>query len=240
MDINIAFTSNPENLIIFVIFIVLGFFLIIYVIDRIVDWLRFRKIAKSPELLKAMEEQKTIKAKRKFIPPTLIPKRVKVLVLREDTILEDMCRTDGEVVRCRNLGMMFTIPQSYRPYITMVNGKKLAVTLVFDEMNRAIRFKINNDGADAEQFKVDPRFQESIVGRKIFEQVFRRFAGIDWTTLISGIGLGVFVMVFIIFFVLPILGYPVTIGKIPVEVKIQSTQISSNLPPPGNYTPIGK
>jgi hypothetical protein len=110
--------------------------------------------------------------------------------------------------------------------------------MIFDEKNNAIKIKFNNDGAEADKIRIDPRFQESIIGRKIFEQVFRRFAGMDMGSFIAGLGLGAFALALIVFFILPLLGYPVVIGKVPVEVSINypPAESGSSLPPPGNYT----
>jgi hypothetical protein len=172
--------------------------------------------------------------------PTLVPRRVKVLVLREDEILEDICRVDNfELIRCPKLRKMFTVPPDYRPYIHLVGNKKIMVTFIFDEKNNAIKIKLNSNGeAEAEKVRVDPGFQEVIVGRRIFEHVFRRLAGLDTASLIAGLGLGAFAMIFVVFFILPLLGYPITIGKTPVEVIIQHQAINQTLPPPGNFTII--
>ena len=230
-------TSDPATLIIFLLFIGLGFAFLIWLADTIIDYMRFRKLTKNPEYMKAIAEREARLAKLKQLPPNLVPKKVKVLVLREDQILEDFCKTDGEVVRCKNLRMMFTIPADYRPYLTYIQGKKIMATMIFDEKNNAIKIKLNNDGAEAEKIKIDPRFQESIIGRKIFEQVFRRFAGMDMGSFIAGLGLGAFALALIVFFILPLLGYPVMIGKVPVEVHLNYPQTSQgSLPPPGNFT----
>ncbi len=56
-------------------------------------------------------------------------------------------------------------------------------------------------------------------------------------SFIAGLGLGAFALALIVFFILPILGYPVVIGKVPVEVSINYPQPSQgSLPPPGNFT----
>ena len=218
-----------------IIFIVLGFFFIIFIIDRVIEYARHRQIMKHPEYLKIKAEAEALKQKSKFIPPTLIPKKVKVLVLREDQILEDLCRYDGDVVRCKKIKMQFTVPESYKPYISVVQGKRLAVTLVFNDRGEAI--KVNPLEGNSKAFVPDPRITESIFGSRTLEQIMRKtFYGLDTASLIAGVGLGVFAVMLIVFFILPILGYPVTIGKIPVEVKISQISQTSNLPPPGNYT----
>ena len=230
-------TNDPVAVVVFLLFIGLGFAFLIWLADTIIDYMRFRKLTKNPEYMKAIAEREAKLAKLKQLPPNLVPKKVKVLVLREDQILEDLCKTDGEVVRCKNLKMMFTIPADYRPYLTYVQGKKITATMIFDENNNAIRIKFNNDNAEAEKVKIDPRFQESIIGRRIFEQVFRRFAGMDMGSFIAGLGLGAFALALIVFFILPILGYPVVIGKVPVEVHLNYPHpVESSLPPPGNFT----
>jgi len=232
-----TFTSlSPETqLIIAIVFIVLGFFLLLYIVDRIIDYIKHRQIMKHPEYLKMKAEAEALKQKMKFIPPTLIPKKVKVLVLREDQILEDICKYDGDVVRCKKIKMQFTVPENYKPYISVIQGRKLAVTLMFNDRGEAI--KVNPLENSTKAFVPDPRITESIFGSRTLEQIMRKtFYGLDIGSLIAGVGLGVFAVMMIIFFILPILGYPVTIGKIPVEVKISQISQSSSLPPPGNYT----
>jgi len=215
--------------------LVLGFFLIIWILDHVVEWLKTRKLLRHPEYMKLKAEMEAAKKKRKYTPPSLIPRKVKAIVLREEQLLEDMCRYDGETVRCRNIEMMFTVPESYKPYLSIVGGKKLVATLLFNEKGDAIRIVKMEDGTmKTETSSPDPRMTEAIYGKRTFTQVFQRFMGLDWLTFSAGIGVGIFAIIFTIFFILPILGYPITIGKIPVEVKI--TQQTPQLPPPGNYT----
>jgi hypothetical protein len=64
----------------------------------------------------------------------------------------------------------------------------------------------------------------------------RGWYGLDTASLLAGVGLGVFALALILFFILPLLGYPITIGRTPVEVKITQLAQSMPLPPPGNYT----
>jgi hypothetical protein len=236
--INQILQRNPELAFIALLVVVATGGIILYLlIDRLLEYMQYRKIVKHPEYIKAIAEREEKRAKIRFTPPNLVPKKVKVLVLREDQILEDVCRTDGETIRCPKLQRMFTIPPDYRPYIHLIGGKKIMVTFMFDEKNNGIKVKINEHGAEAEKIKIDPGFQERIVGKRIFEHVFRRFAGMDWASFIAGIGIGAFALVLIVFFILPLLGYPISIGRQPVEVIVQQPAVNQSiLPPPGNFT----
>jgi hypothetical protein len=236
--INQILQRNPELAFIALLVVVATGGIILYLlIDRLLEYMQYRKIVKHPEYIKALAEREEKRARIKFTPPNLVPKKVKVLVLREDQILEDVCRTDGEIIRCPKLQRMFTIPPDYRPYIHLIGGKKIMVTFLFDEKNNGIKVKINEQGAEAEKIRIDPGFQERIVGKRIFEHVFRRFAGMDWASFVAGIGIGAFALVLIVFFILPLLGYPVSIGKQPVEVIVQQPPVNQSiLPPPGNFT----
>jgi hypothetical protein len=236
--INQVIQSRPELAFILVITVIIMSGLFLYLlIDRLLEYIQFRKIVKHPEYIKALAEREEKRAKIKYITPNLVPRKVKVLVLREDQILEDICRTDGETIRCPKLQKMFTIPPDYRPYIHLIGGKKIMITFIFDEKNNGLRIKLNEEGAETERVRIDPGFQERIVGKRIFEHVFRRFAGMDWASFVAGVGLGAFALVLIVFFILPLLGYPITIGRQPVEVILhQPINQTEVLPPPGNFT----
>jgi hypothetical protein len=148
-----------------IVIAVLGFFFIIYIVDRIVEYIRFRKLLKHPEYLKMKAEAEALKQRQRFAPPVLIPRKVKVMVLREDQILEDICRYDGEVVRCPRLDMMFVVPTTYRPYVSLIGGKKMSVTLLFDDAGRAIRIENNADKHVANAVVPDPVSRSPSSGR---------------------------------------------------------------------------
>jgi len=244
MNISEILTKNPELLLVsFIVILTITSIALIFIIDTIISYIKFKKLLKNPELAKTLieKEQKELERVKKHIhiPPVLIPKRVKVIVIREHELLEDVCKFDGETARCRNLKMLFTIPENYKPYISSIKGKKVMVTFLFDEKNNALTIKTNNNIAEVEKITIDPRVQESVIGTKIFYHVFRRFAGIDTSSLLAGLGLGIFAFTFIVFFILPLLGHPVTIGKQPVEITIHEEIAQPTLPPPGNYTLTG-
>jgi hypothetical protein len=229
---------TTEQLVITVVIIVLGFFGLVFLVEWIIDVWKTKKLLKHPEIVRArVEAEKArieLEKKKRFEAPVLIPKKVDVYVVREgEQFLHDTCKYDGELLNCRGIQMMLTVPEGYRPYVQLDKGKKIKVVFFFNEHGEAIKWNL----AEMKPLNIapDPRISNAVLNRRFLQQVFRMFWGLDTASLFAGIGLGVFVIFFVIFFVLPIMGYPVTIGKIPVEIKIGQTTPSS-LPPPGNYT----
>ena len=227
-----------EHFVITVVVIVLGFFGLVFLIEWLIDVWKTRKMLKHPEIMKArVEAEKArieLEKKRRFEAPVLIPKKVEVYVVREgEQFLHDTCRYDGELLICNGIRMTLTVPENYRPYIQLDKGKKLRVVFFFNERGEAIKW--NLDEMKPLNIAPDPRISNAVLNRRFLQQVFRMFWGLYTPSLFAGIGLGVFVIFLIIFFILPLIGYPVTIGKIPIEIKIGQTT-PSQLPPPGNYT----
>jgi hypothetical protein len=227
-----------EQFVITIVVIVLCFFGFVFLIEWLIDVWKTKKMLKHPEILKArMEVEKArmeLEKKKRFEAPVLIPKKVDVYVVREgEQFLHDICRYDGELLNCSNIKMTFTVPVDYRPYVQLDKGKKLRIVFFFNERGEAIKW--NLDEMKPSNIAPDPRISNVVLNRRFLQQVFRMFWGLDTPSLFAGIGLGVFVIFLIIFFILPLIGYPVTIGRIPVEIKVEQTT-PSPLPPPGNYT----
>jgi hypothetical protein len=133
---------------------------------------------------------------------------------------------DGNVIRTK-LGS-FTVPDDYKPKITW-SGRKTFLTFYFDKNGNAIQIRENGE---IETIAPDPAFTRLLVDKGLVAKIFR--LGIDVSSLITGIGFGCLIIFVLLFFVLPLIGIPVTIGKTPVEINISGT--SSNLPPAGNFT----
>lgn len=160
--------------------------------------------------------------------PTIIPKKVLVTVLYPDRqlMLEAKMSKDGNSIDCKNLGV-FTVPKDYRPKITWYKGKTM-LNYYFDAYGNAIEIK---DTGDAKIVAPDPQFRKMLIDRGLIAKIFR--VGMDWSQVIVGVGLGMFAFALILFFVLPLLGVPVHIGKSAIEV---ITQTPAAVPLPGNYT----
>ncbi|MEM4762095.1 MAG: hypothetical protein QW230_03875 [Thermofilum sp.] len=198
---------------------------------------------KNPEIAKALIEEKAVekRVEKRTLP---FAKRAKVTVLLNDgSTMEDVCRFKGGTLRCKNIGMQFVVPEDYSPSLAMI-GKKLYPHYVFDERGVALKVKLNNRGEDVEtaidEYVPDPRITESVIGQQALQQVFRQLSGFSFSSMIAGIGVGLLLTYIVIFVVLPLMNVPVTIGRTPVEVTIQTPpQWPGQLPPPGNYTPTG-
>jgi hypothetical protein len=205
----------------------------IVVLTELADWLRhrsfLRELRKSPELYKKYLESRVQPLKRKVAVPELIPKRVRVIVLRDEGQLEDICEYDGEVIACKRLGMQFIPPAGYRPRPSYFR-KKLMLTFYFDDRGNAVTVK--PDGT-AEARAPDPRMADVIVNKRLIQQIFSRL-GANAGSIVMGMGLGAMIITVVIFALLPAIGVPVTIGRQPVEVvHVYHTPAA---PPPGNFT----
>jgi hypothetical protein len=210
--------------------------LAIVVLTELSDWLRhrsfMRELRKNPELYRKYLESRTQPrvAKRKVAIPELIPKKVRVIVLRDESQLEDICKYDGETVTCKKLGMQFIVPAGFKPKPTYYRGK-LTLTFYFDDKGNAITVK--PDGS-VEARAPDPRLADVIVNKKLIPQIFSRLRG-DLSSIVMGMGLGAMIMSAVVFVLLPAIGVPVMIGRQPVEV-IHVYQPAPAVPPPGNFT----
>jgi len=228
-------TLEPTTIIVTVVLCFAGLITLLWLLDTYST----KKILKSyPELLKTkIEHEKArteLEKKKRVEAPVLVPKTVDVIVVREgETLLHDKCRFTGDVILCKGIGMEFTVPSSYKPYISLERGKKMKVVFFFNEQGEAIKWELKEYKPSG--VAPDPRMSSIIHGRRLLLQIFRTMWGLDTASLFAGVGLGAFAIVLIVFFILPIMGYPVTIGKTPVEVRITQTA-SGTLPPPGNYT----
>ena len=215
----------------------LGLFAVIAIVlvAEILDWLRQRaflkELKKDPELFKRYMEARTQPPtqKAKVSVPELIPKKVRVIVLREESQLEDICRYDGEFITCKRLGMQFVVPSDYRPKPTYFR-KKIMLTYYFDDKGNALVVK--PDGS-AEARAPDPRMADVIINKRLIQQIFSRL-GANLGSVVLGVGIGSMIMTVVIFVLLPALGVPVAIGRQPVEVVYVHQYLAT--PPPGNFT----
>lgn len=161
--------------------------------------------------------------KQKFRVKTVqvfdIPKIVLVRVYRENMVLEAFARYDGRMVHCKKLGLTFVPDPSVKPIITYFKGKPY-VTFNITDNGKPLIYKIDKDTLKFDKKDVDAQFVESIVSSKIFAQLFSKLRGIDISSLMFGIGIGLFIIVFLLFFILPIIGIPVSIGQKPIEINI--------------------
>jgi len=199
------------------------------------DWLKHRsllKLAKErPEVLEKLMPKSEGKVKVKKVIPELIPKKVKVIVLQKDAQLEDICKYDGEMITCGKIRMQFLPPSDYKPKPTFFK-KKLYLTYYFTEDGKAV----NIDMSGIAEAKVpDPRMTEVIINRRLLYQVFSHL-GFNLSSVIMGVGLGAMLMAVVIFFVLPLVGVPVMVGRQPIEViHVNQTYAA---PLPSNYTVV--
>jgi hypothetical protein len=205
------------------------------------EWLE-RLARKHPELFKETdnketdnkgspvptEQSKPGEAKRITLP-TLVPKKVKVVVLYPDRQIEAFGRIshDGNMISVKGLGT-FTIPENYRPKITW-SGRKTYLTFYYSSNGEALT--IAETGL-AEPKSPDPSFTQLLVDKGLVAKIFR--LGLDWTSMMTGLFLGAFVFAVLVFFILPMIGVPVIVGKEAVKVTIQQSQQA--LPAPGNFT----
>jgi len=160
--------------------------------------------------------------------PTIIPKKVLVIVLYPDRQIMVWGRLskDGNTIDCKEIGR-FTIPKDYRPKITWSKGKTF-LTFYFDSYGNALDIK--EDG-EAKIVSPDPAFTKTIIDRGLLAKLFR--LGLDWSSMITGIGLGVFAFSIIIFFILPLCGVPIAIGRGAVQVNVPQ---QPTIPQTGNFT----
>jgi len=222
----------------FLAILALGLFAVIVIvfIAEVLDWLRqrsfLRELRKDPELFKRYVEARTQPPtqKSKISVPELIPKKVRVIVLREESQLEDICRYDGEFITCKRLGMQFVAPADYRPKPTYFR-KKIMLTYYFDDRGNAIVVK----PAGTEARAPDPRMADVIINKRLIQQIFSRL-GANLGSIVLGIGIGSMIVTVVVFVLLPALGVPVTIGRQPVEVVHVHQYLAT--PPPGNYTVV--
>jgi len=218
------------------VILALGLFAVIVIvfIAEVLDWLRQRsflkELRKDPELFRKYVEARAQARKGKVEVPELIPKRVKVVVLREESQLEDICRYDGEFITCKRLGMQFVVPSDYRPKPTYFR-KKILLTYYFDDRGNAVVVKPTGTEARAP----DPRMADVIINKRLIQQIFSRL-GANLGSVVLGIGIGSMIVTVVVFVLLPALGVPVTIGRQPVEVVYVHQYLAT--PPPGNYTVV--
>jgi hypothetical protein len=188
---------------------------------------RKRKPVEAVELKPKIEETQQTKPYTLKLP-TVVPKKVKVVVLYPERQIETFGKIsdDGCQVKTKKLGV-FVIPKDYKPKITW-SGRKTYLTFYFSSEGNALEIK--NDGK-VEPLAPDPMFNQLLVDKGLVARIFR--LGIDFTSLITGIGLGVFVFSCLLFVFMPMIGIPVQIGRNPVEV---ITQTQTGIPPSGNWT----
>jgi len=190
----------------------------------------FKELTKEAQSEEAPQQTQQAQQKEKAIVlPTLIPKKVKVVVLYPDRQIEAFGRLsrDGNMISVRNLGT-FTIPKEYRPKITW-SGRKTYLTFYFTPDGQAIEVK---ETGQTESKAPDPAFSQLLVDKGLVARIFR--LGLDWSSMMTGLFLGAFVFAVLVFFILPMIGIPVIVGREAIQVQIQQTQ--TTLPPPGNFT----
>jgi len=180
------------------------------------------------------EREVSLKIKR--LVPTIVPKKVKVVVVQKDGFLEDVCRFDGEFIHCGKLKMQFVAPSNYKPKPTLYKNK-LYLTFFYTEDGKPLELELDEDKLKTDVKVPDPRMTEVIVNRKLLQQVFRAL-GSNIGAIVTGIGLGAMILAIVIFFILPLVGVPVMIGRQPVEIVHIYQQTPAGAPPPGNYTPV--
>lgn len=168
-------------------------------------------------------------AKNKVIRlPTIIPKKVLVCIVypeRQVMVWGKLSR-DGNSIDCGAIGR-FIIPKDYRPKITWSKGKTF-LTFYFDSYGNALDVK--EDG-EAKIVSPDPAFTKTIIDRGLLAKLFR--LGVDLSAVVTGIGLGAFVFGIIIFFILPLCGVPVVIGRGAIQVNVPQ---QPTIPQTGNFT----
>jgi len=189
----------------------------------------FKELAKEAQSEAPQQTQQAQQKEKAIVLPTLIPKKVKVVVLYPDRQIEAFGRLsrDGNMISVRNLGT-FTIPKEYRPKITW-SGRKTYLTFYYTPNGEAIEVK---ETGQTESRAPDPAFSQLLVDKGLVARIFR--LGLDWSSMMTGLFLGAFVFAVLVFFVLPMMGIPVIVGREAIQVQIQQTQ--TTLPPPGNFT----
>lgn len=176
-----------------------------------------------------MSEQKAEIKTRTLKLPSIVPKKVLVTILYPDRQLMfwGKISKDGNSIDGKNLGR-FIIPSGYRPKITFFKGKTF-LTFYYDCNGNAIEVK---DSGESQIVSPDPSFTRALVDRGIIAKLFR--LGLDWTQIATGIGLGFFVFGIIVFFLLPLFGIPIIIGKGAIQITPtppQTTPVTG-----GNFT----
>jgi len=216
---------------------VMFFIVIIVLITEIGAWLRHRSLIKNlqknPEIAEKLLKLETEGKIRRYTTE-LVPKRVKVIVLQQngETQLEDICKYDGEMITCKKLRMQFVPSTEVRPKPTLYRGK-IILTYYFTEDGKPVDVKVDNNGVRADIKAPDPRMTEVIINKKLINQVFSHL-GLNMSSIMMGVGIGAMVVVVLVFFILPLVGIPVSVGKQVVEViHVNQTAVSA---PPGNYT----
>lgn len=249
MNLDIPFTQNiPQELAVLIplIGIVVIIVLIVVVVNEISTHIMHRRrmktlkelAEKNPDLAKAFIEERPLVVQKKTLP---FAKRAKVTVFYKDgSTLEDICKITRGTLKCDKIGMQFVIPEDYSPTLAQV-GKKLYPHYIFDQKGVALKITLNERDGELEtlidEYVPDPRITESVIGQQALHQIFRQLGGINFGSVIAGVGVGLLITYIVIFILLPIMGIPVTIGRTPVEVTINATSPwTGQLPPPGNYT----
>ncbi|MEM1983508.1 MAG: hypothetical protein QXZ63_07610 [Sulfolobales archaeon] len=210
------------------IYVAVGLVLFVVIVTEVSDWLRRRQLMKllreKPELL---EKELTLKVKGKEYK---IAKKVKVVVIDGEHQFEDECRLEpNNNIVCKKIRMGFIVPSDYRPKVSFWK-KKVYLTFYFDRKGNAL--SINEDKTTP--VCVDPVIKKSVVDSVLLERIFRSLR-YDLGALLTGVGLGAFILSVIIFVLLPILGIPVLIGKQPIDV-IHVYETQPHVIPPGNFT----
>jgi hypothetical protein len=230
MDLGIP--QEIQNLFSSLIFQLLFFFIIILGLIELINYLKERSkrkwLEKHPELADKLIRKEETK-KKTFIIPQIVPKKVKVIVLLKERQIETFGKmsVDGLTIKTKNLGT-FVIPQDYKPKITLM-GRKTFLTFYFDENGNALDV---HETGEVKPLSPDPIFNQTLVDKGLVARIFR--LGFDLSSLITGIGLGCLILYVMIFFVLPLIGIPITIGKTPIVITTETS--TSPLPPAGNYT----
>jgi hypothetical protein len=211
----------------FVVLLIFGLDFLTHALPRLWERRKILQLAKdNPELLKLLETPK----KEHKIRAAKIRGKVRVLQFYGDKVVDQMCKTeDGIEIVCKKA--TFYVPQDYRPYLT-THGRQVYLTYLFDADGKAIQVAPDK----IERKAPNPYITNAIVNRNLLRQVFSGLY-FSWHQIVMGMGIGIMMMTFMIFVLLPLLGYPVTIGKTPVEVTVRTVAEGSWLPPPGNFTP---
>lgn len=162
-----------------------------------------------------------------------IPKKVLVRVYRENMLLEAFAKFDGKMVTCKKLGISFIPDPSVKPTLTYFKGKPY-VTFDITDTGKPLQIKVDKETLKVNPKDVDAQYIQNVVSSNIFAQLFRRLRGIDMGSLFFGLGVGMFLIILVLFFILPIMGIPVSVGQRPITVNVPST--SPSLPPTGNFT----
>jgi len=220
--------------------IVAGIFIlgIVIGISELLSYVKHKNILKSvKEKPEVAEKLKTVLENQRIrkIIPEMIPKKVKVVVLQKEGQLEDICRYDGEMITCRHLKMQFIPPSDYKPRPTLYK-RKIMLTYFFTEDGKPVEINVSNPSIETNIKLPDPRMMDVIINRRLIHQVFSHL-GTNWNSVIMGMGLGAMILAVIIFFILPLVGVPVMIGRQHIEV-IHVQQTAPSTPPPANYTVV--